>query len=112
MDNNSDMKKFEDIVEEIYIDLLNDILYEGEGDSKILFGPLVKKLRRIKGNLKIVRKRKKKLPMSLRKISRAAAKRRGRRSAITRKGVQKRVTRKAQRTTKKGRAMGLYKGSK
>jgi len=110
MDQND--KKLSEIVDDICIELLNDILYEGVGDSKIMYGPMVKKLRKIKGSLKIVRKRKKPLPMSLRKLSKAAARRRGRKSAIKRKPKQKLATRKATRTTKKGRAMGLYKKRK
>lgn len=102
-------KELADIVEEIYAEVINDLLFEGYGDSKILYGPLKKKLRRVKGSLKIVRKNKKKLPLSLRKITKAAAKRRGRKSAISRKGKQKLVTRKSTRTTKKGRKMGLYR---
>lgn len=104
-----DEKELEKIVEDTYIEVLNELLFEGIGDSKIIFGPIKKKLRRVGGSLKIVRKNKKKLPLSLRNISKAAAKRRGRKSAIKRKGKQQRITRKAMKTTKKGRAMGLYK---
>lgn len=99
------MEEIEAIIDEV----INELIEEGKGDSKIRFGPIKKKLRRIAGTLKVVRKNKKPLPMSLRTISKAAAKRRGRKSAIKRKGKQKRVTRKAVRTTKKGRALGLYK---
>lgn len=107
MDNKDlELKK---IAEDIYVDCLNELLYEQVGDAKILFGPLVRKLRRVNGALKVVRKRKKKLPLSLRKISKAAARRRARRSAINRKAKQKLISKKAQRTTKKGRRMGLYK---
>lgn len=112
MDSNVEViseKELEDLVEELYIEVLNEMLFEGEGDAKILFGPMKKRARRIKGSLKIVRKRKKALPLSLRKISKAAARRRGRKSAISRKGKQRRITKKAVKTTKKGRRMGLYK---
>lgn len=102
-------EELEKIKEDIYVEVLNDLLFEGVGDSKILFGPIKKRVRRIKGALKIVRKNKKPLPLSLRKISKAAARRRGRKSALKRKGRQQRITRKAVKSTKKGRAMGLYK---
>jgi len=104
-----DDKVIEEIINEIIVETINDHMFEGIGDAKILFGQLKKKLRRVGGSLKIVKKNKKPLPMSLRNISRAAAKRRARKSSISRKGKQKRVTKKAMRTTKKGRAMGLYK---
>ena len=99
-------KEVEDLIDEIMEELISEVR---TGDSKIRFGPVRRKLRRIAGQLKIVRRNKKPLPLSLRSISKAAAKRRARRSAISRKGKQKRITKKAQRTTKKGRRMGLYK---
>ena len=55
------------------------------------------------------KKRKKKLPMHLRAIKPTQAKRIARKSAIKRKGKQARISKKAAKTTKKGRARGLYK---
>lgn len=74
-------------------------------------GPRKKVLRKKGGKLQIVKKRKKKLPLHLRAIKPSQAKRIARKSAIKRKGKQKRISKKAAKTTKKGRAMGLYKKS-
>ena len=74
-------------------------------------GPRKKVLRKKGGKLQIVKKRKKKLPLHLRPIKPSQAKRIARKSAIKRKGKQKRISKKAAKTTKKGRAMGLYKKS-
>ena len=72
-------------------------------------GGFKKRLRKKGGKLVIVKKRKKKLPMHLRAIKPSQAKRIARKSAIKRKGKQARISKKAAKTTKKGRARGLYK---
>ena len=72
-------------------------------------GGFKKRLRKKGGKLVVVKKRKKKLPLHLRKIKPSQAKRIARKSAIKRKGKQARITKKATKTTKKGRARGLYK---
>ena len=99
-------KEFTALVRETIIDIVNDMLFESIAPK----GPLKKTLRKVNGTLKIVKKRKKPIPVSMRTITKAAAKRRGRRSALKRKAIQKKVTRKAAKTTKKGRARGLYRG--
>ena len=72
-------------------------------------GGFKKRLRKQGGKLVVVKKRKKKLPMHLRAIKPTQAKRIARKSAIKRKGKQARISKKAAKTTKKGRARGLYK---
>ena len=72
-------------------------------------GGFKKRLRIQGGKLVIVKKRKKKLPLHLRKIKPSQAKRIARKSAIKRKGKQARISKKAAKTTKKGRSRGLYK---
>ena len=72
-------------------------------------GGYKKRLRKKNGKLVVVKKRKKKLPLHLRAIKPSQAKRIARKSAIKRKGKQARITKKAVKTTKKGRARGLYK---
>ena len=72
-------------------------------------GGFKKRLRKKGGKLVVVKKRKKKLPLHLRAIKPSQAKRIARKSAIKRKGKQARITKKAAKTTKKGRARGLYK---
>ena len=72
-------------------------------------GRFKKRLRKQGGKLVVVKKRKKKLPMHLRAIKPSQAKRIARKSAIKRKGKQARISKKAAKTTKKGRARGLYK---
>ena len=72
-------------------------------------GGFKKRLRKKGGKLVVVKKRKKKLPMHLRAIKPSQAKRIARKSAIKRKGKQARISKKAAKTTKKGRARGLYK---
>ena len=72
-------------------------------------GGFKKRLRKQGGKLVVVKKRKKKLPLHLRKIKPSQAKRIARKSAIKRKGKQARISKKAAKTTKKGRARGLYK---
>jgi len=86
-------------------DTSHDMLFE----TVVPQGPTKKKLRRVDGTLKIVRKRKKPLPLSMRAIGKAAAHRRARKSALARKSTQRKITKKAVKTTKKGRARGLYK---
>ncbi|MBT7349893.1 hypothetical protein HN803_03805 [candidate division WWE3 bacterium] len=100
------VKEFEALVKETIIDVVNDMLFE----SIVPKGPLKKTLRKVNGTLKIVKKRKKPVPLSMRTITKAAARRRGRKSAIKRKAIQRKVTKKAVKTTRKGRARGLYKG--
>ena len=72
-------------------------------------GGFKKRLRKQGGKLVVVKKRKKKLPLHLRAIKPSQAKRIARKSAIKRKGKQARISKKAAKTTKKGRARGLYK---
>ncbi len=72
-------------------------------------GGFKKRLRKQGNKLVVVKKRKKKLPMHLRAIKPSQAKRIARKSAIKRKGKQARISKKAAKTTKKGRARGLYK---
>ena len=72
-------------------------------------GGFKKRLRKQGGKLVVVKKRKKKLPLHLRPIKPSQAKRIARKSAIKRKGKQARISKKAAKTTKKGRARGLYK---
>ena len=87
--------------EEVEAEITEDML-PGAGGFK-------KRLRKKGGKLVVVKKRKKKLPLHLRKIKPSQAKRIARKSAIKRKGKQARITKKAGKTTKKGRARGLYK---
>ena len=87
--------------EEVEAEITEDML-PGAGGFK-------KRLRKKGGKLVVVKKRKKKLPLHLRKIKPSQAKRIARKSAIKRKGKQARITKKAVKTTKKGRARGLYK---
>ncbi len=72
-------------------------------------GGFKKRLRKQGGKLVVIKKRKKKLPLHLRAIKPSQAKRIARKSAIKRKGKQARISKKAAKTTKKGRARGLYK---
>ena len=87
--------------EEVEAEITEDML-PGAGGFK-------KRLRKKGGKLVVDKKRKKKLPLHLRKIKPSQAKRIARKSAIKRKGKQARITKKAVKTTKKGRARGLYK---
>ena len=87
--------------EEVYKEITEDML-PGAGGYK-------KRLRKKGGKLVVIKKRKKKLPLHLRKIKPSQAKRIASKSAIKRKGKQARITKKATKTTKKGRARGLYK---
>jgi len=87
--------------EEVESEITEDML-PGAGGYK-------KRLRKKGGKLVVVKKRKKKLPLHLRKIKPTQAKRIARKSAIKRKGKQARISKKAAKTTKKGRARGLYK---
>jgi hypothetical protein len=87
--------------EEVESEITEDML-PGAGGYK-------KRLRKKGGKLVVIKKRKKKLPLHLRKIKPTQAKRIARKSAIKRKGKQARISKKAAKTTKKGRARGLYK---
>ena len=100
------MKK---VIEEIVREELGKIIEEGSLEEFPIAGPRKKVLRRVGGQLKVVKKRKKKLPLHLRKVKPTQQKRIARKSAIKRKGKQARITRKAKKTTAKGRKMGLYK---
>ena len=91
----------EEVEVEVESEITEDML-PGAGGFK-------KRLRKKGGKLVVVKKRKKKLPLHLRKIKPSQAKRIARKSAIKRKGKQARITKKAVKTTKKGRARGLYK---
>ena len=84
--------------EEVEAEITEDML-PGAGGYK-------KRLRKQGGKLVVVKKRKKKLPLHLRKIKPSQAKRIARKSAIKRKGKQARISKKAAKTTKKGRARG------
>ena len=92
--------------EEIELDVdghkVSEAMMAGSGGFK-------KRLRKQAGKLVVVKKRKKKLPLHLRAIKPSQAKRIARKSAIKRKGKQARISKKAAKTTKKGRARGLYK---
>ena len=92
-------------------EIAQDEEVEGEVTEGMLpgAGGFKKRLRKQGGKLVVVKKRKKKLPMHLRAIKPTQAKRIARKSAIKRKGKQARITKKATKTTKKGRARGLYK---
>ena len=87
--------------EEVESEITEDML-PGAGGYK-------KRLRKKGGKLVVIKKRKKKLPLHLRAIKPSQAKRIARKSAIKRKGKQARISKKAAKTTKKGRARGLYK---
>ena len=89
-----------------------DLAVDGDKVSEAMMagsGGFKKRLRKKGGKLVVVKKRKKKLPMHLRAIKPSQAKRIARKSAIKRKGKQARISKKAAKTTKKGRARGLYK---
>ena len=91
--------------------IAEDELVECEFTEGMLAGSggFKKRLRKQGGKLVVVKKRKKKLPMHLRAIKPTQAKRIARKSALKRKGKQARISKKAAKTTKKGRARGLYK---
>ena len=92
-------------------EIADDELVECEFTEGMMAGSggFKKRLRKKGGKLVVVKKRKKKLPLHLRKIKPSQAKRIARKSAIKRKGKQARISKKAAKTTKKGRARGLYK---
>ena len=92
-------------------EIADDELVECEFTEGMMAGSggFKKILRKKGGKLVVVKKRKKKLPLHLRAIKPSQAKRIGRKSALKRKGKQARITKKAVKTTKKGRARGLYK---
>ena len=100
------MKK---VIEEIVREELEKIIEEASLEEFPVSGPRKKTLRRVGGQLKIVKKRKKKLPLHLRLVKPTQAKRIARKAAIKRKGKQARITKKAKKTTAKGHKMGLYK---
>jgi ABC-type phosphate transport system auxiliary subunit len=102
----ADLRK---VIEEIVREELNKIIQESSLEEAPVAGPRKKTLRRVGGQLKIVKKRKKKLPLHLRLVKPTQAKRIARKSALKRKGKQARITKKAKKTTAKGRKMGLYK---
>jgi len=105
------VEKIGQLIEEIVREELTNLIDEGQvSESESLpAGPKKKVLRRVGGQLKIVKKRKKKLPLHLRKVKPTQQKRIARKSAIKRKGKQARITKKAMKTTSKGRKMGIYK---
>ena len=72
-------------------------------------GPRKKVLRRVGGALKVVKKRKKKLPLHLQALKPTQRKRLAKKAALKRKGKQARISKKAAKTHKKGRSMGIYK---
>ena len=97
------------VIEEIVREELEKIIQESSLEEAPIAGPRKKTLRRVGGQLKIVKKRKKKLTLHLRLVQPTQAKRIARKSALKRKGKQARITKKAKKTTAKGRKMGLYK---
>jgi len=103
-------KSLKKIVENIVREELSKLVLIEE-EAGLPSGPKKKVLRRVGGTLKVVKKRKKKLPLHLRAVKPSQAKRIARKSAIARKGKQKRITKKAMKTTTKGRKMNLYKKS-
>ena len=92
-------------------EIAEDELVECELTESMMAGAggFKKRLRKKGGKLVVIKKRKKKLPLHLRAIKPSQAKRIARKSAIKRKGKQARISKKAAKTTKKGRARGLYK---
>ena len=102
-------KLLKETIESIVKEELAKMIKEDAVDEALPMGPKKKVLRKVGGQTKIVKKRKKKLPLHLRTVKPSQAKRIARKSAIKRKGKQKRITKKAMKTTKKGRARGLYK---
>ena len=102
----ADLRK---VIEEIVREELEKIIQETSLEEAPIAGPRKKTLRRVGGQLKIVKKRKKKLPLHLRLVKPTQAKRIARKSALKRKGKQARISKKAKKTTAKGRKMGLYK---
>ena len=97
------------VIEEIVREELEKIIQESSLEEAPIAVPRKKTLRRVGGQLKIVKKRKKKLPLHLRLVKPTQAKRIARKSALKRKGKQARISKKAKKTTAKGRKMGLYK---
>ena len=85
------MKK---VIEEIVREELEKIIEEASLEEFPVSGPRKKTLRRVGGQLKIVKKRKKKLPLHLRLVKPTQAKRIARKSALKRKGKQARITKK------------------
>ena len=105
-----DLAEITEIAEDEVVELV--ITMDGRKISEDMAagsGGFKKRLRKQGGKLVVVKKRKKKLPMHLRAIKPSQAKRIARKSAIKRKGKQARISKKAAKTTKKGRARGLYK---
>tara|TARA_R100000030_G_scaffold98195_1_gene87870 strand:- start:1674 stop:1991 length:318 start_codon:yes stop_codon:yes gene_type:complete len=102
----ADLRK---VIEEIVREELDKVIQESSLEEAPIAGPRKKTLRRVGGQLKIVKKRKKKLPLHLRLVKPTQAKRIARKSALKRKGKQARISKKAKKTTAKGRKMGLYK---
>ena len=92
-------------------EIADDELVECELTESMMAGAggFKKRLRKKAGKLVVVKKRKKKLPLHLRAIKPSQAKRIARKSALKRKGKQARISKKATKTTKKGRARGLYR---
>ena len=103
------VEKIGQLIEEIVREELTNLIEENQVSESLPAGPKKKVLRRVGGQLKIVKKRKKKLPLHLRKVKPTQQKRIARKSAIKRKGKQARITKKAMKTTSKGRKMGIYK---
>lgn len=103
------VEKIGQLIEEIVREELTNLTEENQVSENLPAGPKKKVLRRVGGQLKIVKKRKKKLPLHLRKVKPTQQKRIARKSAIKRKGKQARITKKAMKTTSKGRKMGIYK---
>jgi len=105
-------KLLKEVIEEIVKEEIAKLIKEDATTESLPKGPQKKVLRRVGGQMKIIKKRKKKLPLHLRSVKPSQAKRIARKSAIKRKGKQKRITKKAMKTTAKGRKMNLYKGSR
>ena len=105
-------KLLREAIEQIVREELSKMIPEADSNEDAAPGPRKKVLRKKGGKPQIVKKRKKKLPLHLRKVKPTQAKRIARKSALKRKGKQARISKKAAKTTKKGRAMGLYKKGK
>ena len=105
-------KLLREAIEQIVREELSKMIPEADSNEDAAPGHSKKVLRKKGGKTQIVKKRKKKLPLHLRKVKPTQAKRIARKSALKRKGKQARISKKAAKTTKKGRAMGLYKKGK
>lgn len=102
MDREKFIKKYSYLLEHEDNSLQNET-----EDNTIKYGRMSRRLRRVGGKLKIVRKRIKALPQSMRTISKAAAKRRAKKSAIKKIAQKRKITRKMLKTKKRAKSMGI-----